>query len=195
MVPRLTEQAGGPIGRGDHHHRPRAPSCGRGRAHHVAICRETMRTAEISAAGQTVYTAHSPWSERCLHRTGLKSDFASRGEPYRPTRMNSDGRSAILAPSLSRSLAPGVTTGPVATGRLTVRSLRLKRSQISIKPLRRNLRTTHAARIRRISAVRERLGPAESHALRTWPGRRTHCLAGLRVHMHMKHWDVLWIDV
>src|SRR6185437_15352034 len=51
-APRLTEQAGGPIGQGDHHHRPRAPSYRRGRAHHVAICPETMRTAEISSAGR-----------------------------------------------------------------------------------------------------------------------------------------------
>jgi hypothetical protein len=39
------------------------------RAHHVAICPELMRDAEISAAGQTACLVCSPLSERCLHRT------------------------------------------------------------------------------------------------------------------------------
>ena len=50
---------------------PRRPASRSGtfRAHCIAICPELMKTAEISAAGQTACAMRSPWSERRLHRT------------------------------------------------------------------------------------------------------------------------------
>ena len=46
------------------------PCCrGTSGAHHPAICPEPTRTAEISAAGQSAYQIHPPWSPRRLHKT------------------------------------------------------------------------------------------------------------------------------
>jgi hypothetical protein len=68
LLTRIPGLAGRNAGRTGHR-QPAAKRSGTFRAHHVAICPELMRTAEISAAGQTVCVARSSWSERRLHRT------------------------------------------------------------------------------------------------------------------------------
>ena len=51
------------------------------RAHTVAICPETIRIGEISAAGQTACAVRSPSSKRCLHETRPTGRLTSGCQP------------------------------------------------------------------------------------------------------------------
>jgi hypothetical protein len=57
-----------------------------------------MRNAEISTPGQTICTARSAWSERCLHRTRP----TGRLTPYTPTDLGRNGHRRFLVQSLFR---------------------------------------------------------------------------------------------
>ena len=83
------------------------------RAHCVAICQETMRIAEISAAGQTACVVRSPSSEERLHKTRPTGRLKPHLSYPRATCRRRSGRVRKSAVQVSHQPAAARAAGSV----------------------------------------------------------------------------------